>query len=60
MAHQQFPLYETVQQMEKQEPIYVGPILSAPPNDDGLTEDDSMVPINTPTPSQENDCTDNG
>ena len=23
--------------------------------DDGLTEDDSMVPINTPTPSQENE-----
>ena len=23
--------------------------------DDGLTKDDSMVPINTPTPSQENE-----
>ena len=32
-----------------------GHILPAPPMDDGLTEDDSMVPINTPTPSQENE-----
>ena len=34
---------------------YVGPILPAPPMDDGLTEDDSIVPINTLTPSQEHE-----
>ena len=34
---------------------YVGPILPAPPMDNGLTEDDSIVPINTPPPSQEHE-----
>ena len=32
-----------------------GPILPTPPMDDGLTEDDSIVPINTLTPSQEHE-----
>ena len=41
--------------METQEPIYVGPILPASPHDDGLADDDSFVPMNTPTPSQENE-----
>ena len=35
--------------------LYVGPILPAPPMDDGLTEDDSIVPINIPPPSQEHE-----
>ena len=36
-------------------PAYVGPILPAPPMDDGLTEDDSIVLINTPPPSQKHE-----
>ena len=55
MAAQQFPLSEAVHKMETQEPIYVGPILPASPHDDGLADDDSFVPKNTPTPSQENE-----
>ena len=35
--------------------LMLGPILPAPSMDDGLREVDSMVPINTPTPSQENE-----
>ena len=41
--------------METQEPIYIGPILPASSLDDGLADDDSMVPMNTPTPSLENE-----
>ena len=41
--------------METQEPIYIGPILPASSLDDGLADDDSLVPMNTPTPSLENE-----
>ena len=55
IAGQQFPLSEAVHKMETQEPIYIGPILPASSLDDGLADDDSMVPMNTPTPSLENE-----
>ena len=35
--------------------LMLDPILPAPSMDDGLREVDSMVPMNTPTPSQENE-----
>ena len=55
ISGQQFPLSEAVHKMETQEPIYIGPILPASPLDDGLADDDSLVPMNTPTPSMENE-----